>query len=174
MNQLGDLRTSMEDNVTQNFLCPLEDVQTRDLNEVARLRRKVAGHKLDYDCKKRHGAQGGELQDAERKFAESYKSSQLAMHNVLQNDSEYIMQLAALSSSLNDYHSGCVNILEDMVKQLKVKKEKAEKRSRKNFNPKTLQDMTGAPSSMNKNLHIDNKRQKSGQERTSTQRHFRI
>ena len=65
------------------------------------------------------------------------QSSQLAMHNVLQNDSEYIMQLAALSSSLNvrhresksldndlkklvqDYHSGCVNILEDMVKQLK-------------------------------------------------------
>ena len=32
------------------------------------------------------------------------QSSQLAMHNVLQNDSEYIMQLAALSSSLNVRH----------------------------------------------------------------------
>lgn len=75
MNQLGDLRTSMEDNVTQNFLCPLEDVQnqSKDLKQVAHLRRKVAGHKLDYDCKKRHGTEGGELQDAERKFAESYQ-----------------------------------------------------------------------------------------------------
>ena len=32
------------------------------------------------------------------------QSSQLAMHNVLQNDAEYIMQLAALSSSLNVRH----------------------------------------------------------------------
>ena len=31
----------------------------------------------------------------------------------------------------------------DSLKFPRVKKEKAEKRSRKNFNPKTLQDMTG-------------------------------
>ena len=48
-------------------------VQSKDLKTVAHLRRKVAGHKLDYDCKKRHGAEGGEMQDAERKFSESYQ-----------------------------------------------------------------------------------------------------
>jgi len=171
--QLGDMRKSMEENVTQNYLTPLEDVQTRDLNEVARLRKKVAGHKLDYDCKKRHGAQGGELQDAERKFADSYKSSQVQMNNVLVNDAEYIMQLAALSSSLNDYHSGCVTILEDLVKQLKVTKGKAERRPRQEFNPRSLFEMTGtAPSSMNKNLSLDTggqRKQQGGSKATTPQ-----
>ena len=47
--------------------------QKKDLAQVAHLRRKVAGHKLDYDCKKRHGTQGTDLVDAERKFADSYQ-----------------------------------------------------------------------------------------------------
>ena len=36
-------------------------------------RKKVNGRKLDYDCKKRHGADGDEILDAEKKFAESYQ-----------------------------------------------------------------------------------------------------
>ena len=40
---------------------------------MAHHRKKVAGHKLDYDCKKRHGEQGTGMVDSERKFAESYK-----------------------------------------------------------------------------------------------------
>ena len=40
---------------------------------MAHHRKKVAGHKLDYDCKKRHGEQGTGMVEAERKFADSYK-----------------------------------------------------------------------------------------------------
>ena len=36
-------------------------------------RKKVNGRKLDYDCKKRHGADADEILDAEKKFAESYQ-----------------------------------------------------------------------------------------------------
>ena len=92
--------------------------QKKDLAQVAHLRRKVAGHKLDYDCKKRHGTQGTDLVDAERKFADSYQvprrfrccilqfritlqSAQLSMNSVIQNEQEYIMQVSALTSSLN-------------------------------------------------------------------------
>lgn len=156
LNQLADLSKSMEDNVTQNYLTPLEDVQTRDLAQVAKIRKKVAGHKLDYDCKKRHGAQGEELQEAERKFADSYQSGQMAMNNVLQNDAEYIMQIAALSSSLNDYHTGCVTVLEDLVKQLQRKKEEAMSKPRIDYEPRTLFEMTGtAPTNLNRNLQLD-------------------
>jgi len=155
-NQLADLRKAMEENVTQNYLTPSQDMQNKDLSEAARLRKKVAGHKLDYDCKKRHGVQGGELNDAERKFAESYQASQLSMHSVLQNDTEYIMQVAALSSSLNDYHAGCVTVLEDLVKQLKYKRDHAMKKPRPDFQPKSLFEMTGhAPTNISRQLHLD-------------------
>ena len=40
---------------------------------MAHLRKKVAGHKLDYDCKKRHGTQGTDMVESEKKFADSYK-----------------------------------------------------------------------------------------------------
>ena len=36
-------------------------------------RKKLGGRKLDYDCKKRHGADADEIIDAEKKFAESYQ-----------------------------------------------------------------------------------------------------
>jgi hypothetical protein len=36
-------------------------------------RKKLSGRKLDYDCKKRHGAEAEEIIEAERKFAESYQ-----------------------------------------------------------------------------------------------------
>ena len=42
---------------------------------MAHHRKKVAGHKLDYDCKKRHGEQGTGMVESEKKFAESYKVS---------------------------------------------------------------------------------------------------
>ena len=38
-------------------------------------RKKLSGRKLDYDCKKRHGAEAEEIIEAERKFAESYQVS---------------------------------------------------------------------------------------------------
>merc|ERR1719360_147681 len=41
MNQLGDMRTSMEDHVTQNFLCPIDDVRNKDLKQMAHHRKKV-------------------------------------------------------------------------------------------------------------------------------------
>ena len=47
--------------------------QNKDLKQMAHHRKKVAGHKLDYDCKKRHGTQGTEMVESEKKFADSYK-----------------------------------------------------------------------------------------------------
>ena len=39
--------------------------------------------------------------EAEKKFADSYKAAQQSMHNVIQNEQEYVMQIHALSTSLN-------------------------------------------------------------------------
>ena len=52
--------------------------QNKDLKQMAHHRKKVAGHKLDYDCKKRHGTQGTDMVESEKKFADSYKVIQLS------------------------------------------------------------------------------------------------
>ena len=39
--------------------------------------------------------------ESEKKFADSYKAAQHSMHNVMQNEQEYVMQIHALSTSLN-------------------------------------------------------------------------
>ena len=42
MGQLGDMRNSMEDNVTQNFLVPITDVQVRPTgNQIQTLFRRT-------------------------------------------------------------------------------------------------------------------------------------
>merc|ERR1711983_729657 len=99
---------------------------------------------------------GTGMVESEKKFAESYKAAQLSMNNVMENEQEYIMQIHALSTSLNDYHLGCVSVLEDLVKQLKKKKDAADRRPRYDFRPRTLEQMMGRPSaSVNKNLQLD-------------------
>ena len=39
--------------------------------------------------------------EAEKKFADSYQAAQLSMHSVMENEQEYVMQIHALSTSLN-------------------------------------------------------------------------
>jgi hypothetical protein len=75
--------------VTQLFSVPTSSdllffllCQNKDLREVQVSRKKLSGRKLDYDCKKRHGAEAEEIIEAERKFAESYQVSvSLPSHN---------------------------------------------------------------------------------------------
>ena len=45
--------------------------------------------------------QGTAMVESEKKFADSYKAAQMSMHNVVQNEQEYVMQIHALSTSLN-------------------------------------------------------------------------
>ena len=63
---------------------------------MAHHRKKVAGHKLDYDCKKRHGEQGTGMVESEKKFAESYKVSKTII--IFHHGSEVIIHFYCLCS----------------------------------------------------------------------------
>ncbi|XP_023346476.1 endophilin-A [Eurytemora carolleeae] len=104
---------------------------------VAHHRKKLQGRKLDYDCKKRKQQSGGgvpekEIKQAEDKFAESLHLAQMGMHNIMENDVE---------QSLTD--------------TLYTKTNEASSREKREFTPKTLEDL-GVETSSDYNIAAPN------------------
>jgi len=148
MKQMADIKYSLDDNVKQNFLEPLHHLQTKDLKEVMHHRKKLQGRRLDFDCKKRKQSKGtdDEIKLAEDKFAESLHLAQMGMHNLLENDIEQVSQLSTFAECLYDYHRQCAEILKTLTETLEEKKQEAASRPKKEFKPKTLNDLQ---------LHLD-------------------
>jgi endophilin-A len=146
LKQMADLKYALDDNVKQNYLEPLHQLQSKDLKEVAHHRKKLQGRKLDYDCKKRKQQSGGQVPDkeikqAEDKFSESLHLAQMGMHNIMENDIEQISQLMQFAEALLEYHRQCTEILQGMTDTLYTKTNSASSRSRREFTPKTLEDL---------------------------------
>lgn len=146
LKQMADLKYALDDNVKQNYLEPLHHLQSKDLKEVAHHRKKLQGRKLDYDCKKRKQQSGGQVPDkeikqAEDKFSESLHLAQMGMHNIMENDVEQISQLMQFAEALLEYHRQCTEILQGLTDTLYTKTNSASSRSRREFTPKTLEDL---------------------------------
>lgn len=142
MKQMADLKYALDDNVKQNFLEPLHHTQSKDLKEVYHHRRKLQGRKLDFDCKKRTGANADEVRNAEDKFAESLHLSQLGMHNIMDGSGiEHISQLTQFSEAMLEYHKNCATILQTLTDTLYEKTNEASLKPKADFRPKTLEDL---------------------------------
>jgi len=141
LKSMADLKYALDDNVKQNYLEPLHHLQSKDLKEVAHHRKKLQGRKLDYDCKKRQGVTDKELKQAEDKFAESLHLAQMGMFNILEADIEQISQLMQFAEALLEYHKQCSEILQGLTETLYSKTKAASSRQRKEFVPKTLDDL---------------------------------
>jgi endophilin-A len=61
LKQMADVRYALDDTVKQNFLEPLQHMQSKDLKEVCAHRKKLTGRKLDYDFKKRTSTKEEEI-----------------------------------------------------------------------------------------------------------------
>jgi len=146
LKQMADLKYALDDNVKQNFLEPLHQLQNKDLKEVAHHRKKLLGRKLDYDCKKRRVLGGGtvsekEIKQAEDKFAESLHLAQMGMYNISENDVEQISQLVQFADALLEYHKQCAEVLQSLTDTLYTKTNDASGRPKREFQPKTLEDL---------------------------------
>jgi endophilin-A len=145
LKQIADVKYSLDNNVKQNFLEPLQHLQNNDIKEVLHHRKKLSNRRLDYDGKRRKQQKGGisedEVRMAQDKFRESLHNASTSMHHLLENDVELISQLAVFSESLMTYYQQCAEIMQELTSKLYEKKSEAMNRPKKQFIPTTLSDL---------------------------------
>lgn len=141
--QLAEIKYAMEDAVKQNFLEPLQHLQNKDIKEVNHHRKKLMGRRLDYDCKKRKDKDAApnvedEVRNAEDKFEESKQLAETAMHNLLDNDAEQLVQLSAFIEAELQFHQQSADVLQSLLDSLRRKCDDAASRPRKEHVPKRV------------------------------------
>ncbi|RWS25848.1 lysophosphatidic acid acyltransferase endophilin-like protein [Leptotrombidium deliense] len=145
LKEMAETKYALEDNVKQNFLEPLTHLQTKDVKDVVHHRKKLESRRLDFDGKRRKkNVTDDEIKLAEDKFEESFNLASAGMFNLLQNETEQISQMAALSEALFEYHSQCASILESLTSRLMdqtYRKRMAAEKPMENYIPKKLDEL---------------------------------
>lgn len=122
LKQIADVKYSLDNNVKQNFLDPLNHLQNNDIKEVMHHRKKLSNRRLDFDGKRRKQIKGGvgedEVRMAQEKFKESLHNASTSMFHLLENDVELISQLCVFSESLMQYYQSCADIMQELTNKL--------------------------------------------------------
>ncbi|XP_069622199.1 endophilin-A3 isoform X2 [Ranitomeya imitator] len=120
MKQMSEVKDSLDINVKQNVIDPLQSLQDKDLKEIVYHLKKLEGRRLDYDYKKKRQGKipDEEIRLAVEKFDESKELAERSMFNFLENDVEQVSQLAVFIDAALDYHRQCTQILEDLHSRL--------------------------------------------------------
>uniref|UniRef100_A0A9L0IGN2 SH3 domain containing GRB2 like 1, endophilin A2 n=1 Tax=Equus asinus TaxID=9793 RepID=A0A9L0IGN2_EQUAS len=121
MKRLAEVKDSLDIEVKQNFIDPLQNLCDKDLKEIQHHLKKLEGRRLDFDYKKKRQGRipDEELRQAMEKFEESKEVAETSMHNLLETDIEQVSQLSALVDAQLDYHRQAVQILDELADKLK-------------------------------------------------------
>ncbi|XP_062998396.1 endophilin-A3 isoform X2 [Elgaria multicarinata webbii] len=140
MKQMGEVKDSLDINVKQNFIDPLQLLQDKDLREIGHHLKKLEGRRLDYDYKKKRLGKipDEEVKQAVEKFEESKELAERSMFNFLENDIEQVSQLLVLVEAALVYHKQSTEILEDLQSKLQNRINIASSRPRLEFKPKSV------------------------------------
>ncbi|ELU01555.1 hypothetical protein CAPTEDRAFT_224096 [Capitella teleta] len=145
--QLAEIKYSLEDAVKQNFIEPLQHLQSKDLKEVNHHRKKLSGRRLDFDCKKRKQTRGAHVSDhdinmAEDKFVESKDLTETAMFNLIENDAEQVSELCSFIEAELRYHQQSADTLQALMESLQQKCNEAANRPRREHVPRRVSSRT--------------------------------
>ncbi|XP_077966542.1 endophilin-A3-like isoform X1 [Styela clava] len=141
LTQMSEIKDSLDINVKQNFIDPLQQLYDKDIKEVMHHRKKLSGRRLDYDYKRKKGGKvpPDELRQAEEKLQESLDLADSSMFNLLSGDVEQVSQLATLVESQLEFHRQSADILESLQENLQRKIDEINSGPRKERTKKTLQ-----------------------------------
>ncbi|CAO2605430.1 Sh3gl3 [Lemmus lemmus] len=123
MKLVAEAKDSLDINVKQTFIDPLQLLQDKDLKEIGHHLRKLEGRRLDYDYKKRRVGKipEEEIRQAIEKFEESKELAERSMFNFLENDVEQVSQLAVFVEAALDYHKQSTEILQELQNKLELR-----------------------------------------------------
>ncbi|XP_036095567.1 endophilin-A2 isoform X4 [Molossus molossus] len=101
MKCLAEVKDSLDIEVKQNFIDPLQNLCDKDLKEIQHHLKKLEGRRLDFDYKKKRQGKipDEELRQALEKFEESKEVAETSMHNLLETDIEQITASSSFRSS---------------------------------------------------------------------------
>ncbi|KAL0611563.1 Endophilin-A2 [Plecturocebus cupreus] len=138
MKRLAEVKDSLDIEVKQNFIDPLQNLCEKDLKEIQHHLKKLEGRRLDFDYKKKRQGKipDEELRQALEKFEESKEVAETSMHNLLETDIEQVSQLSALVDAQLDYHRQAVQILDELAEKLKRRMREASSRPKREYKPK--------------------------------------
>uniref|UniRef100_A0A8C2N2M8 SH3-domain GRB2-like 3 n=1 Tax=Cricetulus griseus TaxID=10029 RepID=A0A8C2N2M8_CRIGR len=153
MKLMAEVKDSLDINVKQTFIDPLQLLQEKDLKEIGHHLRKLEGRRLDYDYKKRRVGKipEEEIRQAIEKFEESKELAERSMFNFLENDIEQVSQLAVFVEAALDYHKQSTEILKELQKKLELRISVTSKEAKREYMPKPVNtsssDINGVSSS---------------------------
>ncbi|XP_041752572.1 endophilin-A2 isoform X2 [Coregonus clupeaformis] len=138
MKRLAEVKDSLDIDVKQNFIDPLQAVVDKDIKDIQHHLKKLEGRRLDYDYKKKRQGKipDEELRSALEKFHESKEMAESSMHNLLETDVEQVSQMASLVESQLQYHKQAVQVLEELTDKLRERVNEAQSRPRREYTPK--------------------------------------
>lgn len=141
MKRLAEVKDSLDIDVKQNFIDPLQAVAEKDIKDIQHHLKKMEGRRLDYDYKKKRQGKisDEEIRVALEKFHESKEMAESSMHNLLETDVEQVSQLSAFVESVLQYHRQAAEILEEVTVRLRERVNEVQSRPKREFKPKPRQ-----------------------------------
>ncbi|CAL8312195.1 endophilin-A2 isoform X1 [Gadus morhua] len=138
MKRLAEVKDSLDIDVKQNFIDPLQAIADKDIKDIQHHLKKLEGRRLDLDYKKKRQGKipDEEFRQALEKFHESKELAEVSMHNLLETDVEQVSQLSSLVESQVQYHRQAVQILEELYEKLGQRVTEAQSRPRREYTPK--------------------------------------
>ncbi|XP_068594285.1 endophilin-A2-like isoform X2 [Cebidichthys violaceus] len=138
MKRMAEIKDSLDIDVKQNFIDPLQAVAEKDIKDIQHHLKKLEGRRLDYDYKKKRQGKipDEEIRQALEKFHESKEMAEGSMYNLLETDVEQVSQLSSLVESLLQYHRQATEVLEELSGKLTERVTDAQSRPRREYTPR--------------------------------------
>ncbi|XDA85829.1 hypothetical protein R6Z07F_015582 [Ovis aries] len=148
MKLMAEVKDSLDINVKQTFIDPLQLLQDKDLKEIGHHLKKLEGRRLDYDYKKKRVGKipDEEVRQAVEKFEESKELAERSMFNFLENDVEQVSQLAVFVEAALDYHRQSTEILQELQSKLQMRISAASNVPKREYKPRPIKR---SPSELN-------------------------